>query len=142
VAFPLAGLFWSGLLAWTAPLFGGRAKDTSYFQLWMAVAALPLTLPLPYLTWYAGVVDGRFVPARMLAVALRRGWCFAPDWLSPLFLVLALLALGIQWWVYRKMLTVPRRYALVHYAGAGVVYFAVLTALAVAAAAPLRNWLE
>ena len=142
VVFPLAGLLWSGILAWTAPLLGGRRNVKKYFQLWMAVAALPLVLPLPYLTWYAGAVEGQFVPARMLAVALRRGWRFAPEWLSPLFLLLALVAFGIQWWVYRKMLGVPRRRALAHFVGAAAIYFTAVTALALAAAIPLRTWLE
>ncbi len=142
VVFPVAGLLWSGVLTWTAPFAGGRRGDAPRVCLGIALAALPLAAPLPFLTWFAGQVDGRFEFARMMAVALRRGWRMPPDWLSPVVLMLALVGLGVQWWVYRRMLAVPPRRALAHYAGAAAVYFVAVTASAVLVAVPLRACFE
>lgn len=140
--FPLAGILWAGLLALTAPRFGGQTECFSRTALRLALASLPLTLPGFYLAYLAGGARGAWSIHVMMDVALRRGGVTPPPWISPVYLVLGLTAFGCQVFVYRIAFGIRGKNAWLHYLITAALYVLTVVGLAVLAAIPLRHFLE
>ena len=75
-------------------------------------------------------------------VALRREFVSPWPWLSPLYLALALAALGADIAVYRRVFSMRGQHAWRHFLLAAIVFVIACISLALVAAIPLRFILE
>lgn len=141
--FPAAGAMWAYTLTRTAPLFDICRRTFPDAFLLLALAALPLALPAPWMSWVAGVAPGEsFSVERMLLVALRRDGQTPWPTLTPMYLGLGLFSLGLQIAAYARLFRAPFRVALKHYCGAAVVASAAAAIFGAVVAIPLRLVLE
>lgn len=101
--FPLVGVLWVMLLSFTAPYYAGRNVSFAWSLSRFAWASVPLSLPVPYMVYVAGKAAGPWSMQSVVSVALRRGGVSPWPWLSPLYLALALVALGCHVFVYRQV---------------------------------------
>jgi hypothetical protein len=115
LVFPVVGIAWVSVLTLTAPYFEGSRAQFSYTLLAMALTSLPLILPGPVLAYLAGNTAQGFSWDHMLAVALRRAWVQPPNWLNPLYALLAIVSWGLQIHLYRKVFHVFGKKAWYHY---------------------------
>ena len=74
IVFPVAGWLWVSSLDLVDRFFRGEQTPKGHLSLAFALTSLPLSLPGPLISWWAGQTDGGFSGERMVEVALRRGW--------------------------------------------------------------------
>jgi hypothetical protein len=143
LVFPMAGFLWSLLLCEVARRSGHdtippRLRLASF----IALASLPLSLPLPYMVLVAGETAEGWHWQRMLDVALRRGNVSPWSWLSPLYFALGVAAFALHAEVLRRSFQ-HSWLRLLRHTGLTAVAFVLVVALAgTAASYPLRWWLE
>ena len=152
VAFPLAGALWVASLRGAlglmrrvglrVPAAGAAGPASSRAACLFSLCTLPLALPMPYLVWLAGQTSTGWTLERMLNVALRRGTVSPWGWLSPMYLALALCALALHLWVYRRLYPMPAAAGAKHILLSAVVYVLIVAVMGSVAAWPLRWWLE
>ncbi len=131
LAFPLAGVVWTLLLGLSAPYFGIRNDDLGGSASRLALASLPLWLPLPYLLYLAGGARGGWQFGTVAAVGLGR--TPAPAWahVNWVFLALALLAFAWHIFTYAKVFRLPFRTAWKHWLVVLTLYGLLLVGLSV-----------
>jgi hypothetical protein len=142
VCFPAAGVLWVAAAWYTAGRFGAERPPFHRVLIVLACASLPLALPAPWMTWTAGQTSEGFVWARMIAVALRRGGVSPWAWLSPMYLGLAFLALGLQVAAYRKLFAMPARKAWASFPASVILLILVVIVAGAAGGIPLRMLFE
>lgn len=142
VVFPVSGVLWVGVLSLTSPYFDGRRANFSYTLLRFGLASLPLSAPGPFLAYLAGSKGHGFEWSRMVAVALRREGLSTGAWLTPLYVGLAMAALGLQIYYYRVAFDVKGKNAWSHFLTGAVLMTLIAAGLGTLAGIPLRAWLE
>ena len=142
VVFPIAGLIWAVALIRLAPYFGGQATSTARVFAVMAIACIPLAAPGPAMALLAGWQDDGFTFERMIKVALRRGNRSPDSWLTPLYLVLGVMSLGLQWRLLRARFGLTLSLAIRHYLVSSIVLMVASAVVGAAVSIPLRLALE
>lgn len=142
LVFPMAGILWVALLTLTAPFFGAQNRAFTWSMFHFALATLPLSLPGPYLAYIAGQTENGWSVHAMIQVALRRGGVMPWASLSPMYLLLALIALAWHLYVYRQIFELTGRIAWTHFLVTAVLFILTIAGLGAAAALPLRYYLE
>lgn len=142
LVFPAAGFLWAWALRFTAPRFGAERPPYARLALLLALGAVPMALPGPWMMWVAGQTDAGFDVNRMIAVALRRGHVLPWPGLSPMYFALGLLGLAIEVAAYARLFGRPLARAIAHYAASAVLLTVSACVLAAVAAWPLRWALE
>lgn len=131
LAYPLAGLVWTLLLGVTAPYFGPKNEDLAGSASRLALASVPLWLPLPYLLYLAGGSGGSWQLGGVTAVLLGRAG--APTWpyVNWVYLALGIAALVWHIFAYARTFRLPFNAAWKHWAVCLVLYGLVLVGLSV-----------
>jgi hypothetical protein len=142
MTFPVAALLWITALRLTARRLGAAEAPFARASLLLALAALPLVLPGPYMAYLAGQTDAGFDWARMVAVALRRGHVTPWGWLTPLYFGLGLASLALHLCAYRRLFAVSARKAWIHFPLSGILFIVAACFVGGAAGLPLRALLE
>ncbi len=142
VVFPITGLLWASALNRLAPRFGMSTPSLVNIYLLTAIACIPLAAPGPALALLAGWQDDGFTFDRMIKVALRRGNRLPDPWLTPLYLVLGVAALGLQWRLLRACFGQTFGSAIRHYLVSAIALFLAAAVLGAAISIPLRLALE
>ena len=106
------------------------------------MASLPVTVAGPWMAYLAGEAPGGWSWDRMVSVALHRTAASSRPWMGPLYVSLALVALAVQVYYYRVAFDINGRKAWAHYLTAAAALAFLCCGLGVAAAVPLRAWLE
>ena len=129
LAFPLAGVVWTLLLGVTAPYFGQRNEDLPGSASRLALASLPLWLPLPYLVYLAASAGQGWDTGAAVAVAL--GQSAPPAWPHVKWVYLGLGVLALLWhcYTYARLFQMPFRAAWRHWAVCLLLYGLVLVGL-------------
>jgi hypothetical protein len=143
LVFPIAGFLWSLLLCEVARRSGQATNpERARLAAMIALASLPLSLPLPYMMFVAGETVEGWQLQRMLDVALRRGNVSPWPMLSPVYFTLGVAAIAL----HAAMLRHSFQYGwlrLLRHTGLTAVVFLLAVALSgTAASYPLRWWLE
>lgn len=142
VVFPITGLLWAGALTRLAPRFGMSTPSLVNVYLLTAIACIPLAAPGPVMAILAGWQDDGFTFDRMLKVALRRGNRSPDPWLTPLYLVLGVTALGLQWRLLRACFRQSLGSAIRHYLVSAIALIVAAAVLGASLSIPLRLALE
>ncbi len=142
LAFPLAGILWVMLLSFTAPYFKQRNENLAWSLVQFGLAALPLSLPGPYMAYLAGKANGVWTFHTMLDVAFRRVGGPPFDWLTPLYLGLSAAALLCHVYVYSQVFHLRGKDAWKHFLLTAALFFCAIAGLACILAGPLRYFLE
>lgn len=140
--FPLSGILWVSVLSFTSPYFEGRRAHFSYTLFRFGLATLPLSVPGPAMAYLAGNKGHGFEWARMVAVALRREGMTGWPWLTPLYVGLAVGALGLQIYFYRIAFDIRGKKAWAHFLTAAILMTLIAAGLGTLTAIPLRALLE
>ncbi|MBI2425153.1 MAG: hypothetical protein HYV27_20170 [Candidatus Hydrogenedentes bacterium] len=142
ILFPLAGVAWVYLLSVTAPYFGGRCESFTWALWRFSLASLPLSLPGPYLAWAAGARHGHWGFQSMMQVAFRQDGHPPLAWITPLYVVLALIALALQVHAHRRVFHLRGQAVWHHLLLSGAIYLFAVAGFANFAAYPIRYFLE
>ena len=68
----------------------------------VAVATVPISLPIPFMVWWMGGTSDGFTWSRFLSVCLRHAWVHPPVWLNYVYFGLSTVALITQIAIIRR----------------------------------------
>ncbi len=142
IAFPLAGFIWTAILPRTYRGTAATQPSTHRLAMRLALTSLPLSLPMPYMMLVAGQANGGWQFQRMIDVALRRGNVSPWPWLSPMYLVLGLVAFGLHVWVFRHSFPQAALPQLRHFLVSCIAFVFSVAVIGALASYPLRALLE
>lgn len=91
------------------------------------------------MAYIGGATPMGFDWQRMLDVALRRGNVPPWEWLSPLYLALGFICLGLQLWLHRHMFAEASWRAWIHFLGSATIYVVVACVLGFVMQFPIRQ---
>ena len=135
LAFPAAGIVWVTFLTITVPFFGGTRTEYAWTLVRFALTSLPVIAPAPVLAYLAGRTPLGFSWSVMVDVVLGRAAVAPSIWPTPLYVVLATVALVWQVTLYVKVFDMHGKKAVLHLAVS-----AVLLVFLVSGVATLGMW--
>jgi len=141
VVFPLAGFLWAALLPLLARN-GSPATPRTKIAAMLALCSLPLSLPLPYMMYVAGLTPSGWELQRMLDVALRRGNISVWPCLSPMYFTLGVITFGLHLWCLRRLFPQALLQSAKHFLMTSVAFVVAVSLVGALASYPLRAWLE
>ena len=142
LVFPISGALWVFSLSALAPLFGEQRPAFGKTAFRFSMTSLPLSALGPWMTYIAGNTADGFVWKRMIRVALRRAGVWPWPWLNALYVVLGLLVLVAQVYVYRKTFSPRGKKAWQHFFTSAILLSVLACSVGALAAIPLRFFLE
>ena len=82
----------------------------------VAIATIPLSLPLPFMIWWMGGGSRGFHWSRFIAMCLRHAWVTPPTWLNYIYFGLAAAAFVAQVAIVRRQFPVIRKRSFMTFA--------------------------
>lgn len=100
--FVAAGYLWIASLWYASNRMNGARDRFTTLGLPVALATIPISLPIPFMVWWMGSTNDGFSWSRFIAVCLRHAWVHPPIWLNCVYFGLAAIVLATQIAIIRK----------------------------------------